>query len=186
MNTFKILGILAVLSCVSCAPYVGRAVDVPEIPSVVKEGEVRNRLGNSVAVGEVRDARESAAEGSTYTEPAGDVAAAVRQALEKTFTDKGMIISLDAPVTVSGEVREWRSAVSAKTTSMIQSEAALAIEVRDPSNKKLYSGVYHGSRSSQFPVASAGDVQDSLGLAMSQAISQMLQDKELVSVLSSY
>ena len=186
MKRISLLLIAFSVVFVGCAAYVGRAVDVPEIPSAVKEGDARARLSSSIAVGEIRDAREVPEEGSNYTEPAGDVASAVKSALERTLTDKGMILSLDAPVTVTGEVREWRSSVSARTTSQIQSEAALAIEVRDPSNKKLYSGVYHGSRSSQFPVASAGDVQDSLGLAMSQAIAQMLQDKDLLNVISSY
>lgn len=186
MSASKKFGFIALLCCVSCAPYIGRAVDVPEIPSAIKEGDVRTRLSSSIAIGEIRDTRDPLGEDSAATEPAGDVAAAVRQALEKSFTDNGMILSLDAPVTITGEVRDWHSTVSAKTTSLIQSEASLAIEVRDPSNRKLYSGVYHGSRSSQFPVASAGDVQDSLGLAMSQAIAQMFQDKELQGVLSSY
>ena len=83
-------------------------------------------------------------------------------------------------------MRKWRSKVGAKDSSAIDSEATLFVELLDPTGKKIYSGTYNGTRSSQFPVVTRIDVQDSLGLAMANAIEQVISDQQLIEMLGSF
>ena len=184
------LVILAYLLGLSaCSVHVGPTMEVPSVPApTVKPGEGRDlKLG--VSLGSIKDARSSATREDTsspegkYTEPAGDVAAAVKTALASALADQGVRLRPNAPLTIFGEVRRWRTQAAATTTTSIHSEAALYVEVVDRSGNRVYSGTYHGSRASEFPIATLSDIKESLGLAMSEAIAQLFDDEEFITAL---
>lgn len=178
---------LLLLASFGCSRSIGRNVEVPDIPSA-EEPAARSKLDVSVNVAEFKDVRDNIAgvdsdSGVSYTEPQGSVTGAVEEAVAQALGARGVLLGGDAPLTVWGEVRKWRSRVETTTISKIESEASLYVEVVDSSGTRRYSGTYHGSRTSQFPIASATDVRQSLGLAMAQAIDQMLDDEEFLNAL---
>ena len=73
--------------------------------------------------------------------------------------------------------------VTATTTSSIQSEASIFLEVLNDKGQRIYSSTFSGTRQSRFPLAKPSDIQLSLGLAMQQAIEQMLNDQQFMNAL---
>ena len=177
-----------IIFCTGCASNIGSSVDVPEIPGPEMPQNTRAKLGATVAIAGIKDVRTSVSTDAAnsdvrFTEPQGDITVAVEGALQKALREKGILVGGESPVTIWGEVRNWRSKVDTTTVSKIQSEAAIYIEVQSLSGSTLYSGTFRGSRSSQFPVASPSDVKDSLGIAMSEAIAQLLDDEDFLNSL---
>lgn len=174
-------------SLTGCAVSPGRTVETPEIPPIAANGESRARLGSYLAVQSVEDRRDaSPSSDAGFTEPFGRVGASVEEGLKNAFRENGISILETAPLTLRTEIRKWRTKVDSKANTMLNSEATLFVELVDPSGKKIYSGSYNGTRASQFPVVTRVDVQDSLALAMANAIGQVVSDPELLNVLSSY
>lgn len=174
-------------SIAGCAVSPGRTVETPEIPAVAPSGEARARLGSYLAIQAVEDRRDSSQSAdSGFTEPFGRVGASVEEGIKNAFRENGISILETAPLSLKAEIRKWRTKVDSRANTMMSSEATLYVELVDPSGKKMYSGSYNGTRSSQFPVVTRVDVQDSLALAMANAIGQVVNDPELLNVLSSY
>jgi hypothetical protein len=173
----------------SCSVHVGSTIEVPDVPAPTISQETKKSLDLDVSLGTIKDMRSTSAEPASedsperYTEPQGDVGQVVKGALQNAFAQCGIRARSDAALSVWGEVRRWRTKVITKSTSSIKSEAALYIEVVDRSGTRVYSGTYHGVRASEFPVASLSDIRESLGLAMTQAIEQLLDDEEFITAL---
>lgn len=110
IDPFFALVLLFGVALPGCAPYVGRNVDVPEVPSApALKGDARTRLATTMALGEFKDMRDPMLENSNYTEPSGNIGAAVRAAIEKSFSDRGVVFTGGAPLLLTGEIRQWRS-----------------------------------------------------------------------------
>lgn len=190
IRTAFLASVLLSLGVASCAPTLGKTIEAPQIPVVASKPEARARLGSYIAVTAVQDARtgQPATDSAVadYTEPYGGVTNIVETGLKNAFRDAGIAVVDTAPVSIKAEVRKWRAQVDTKSTSAISSEATLFVEVDDPTGKRIYSGTYNGTRSSQFPVVTRIDVQDSLGLAMANAIEQVISDPQLVELLNSF
>lgn len=190
---FRRLGVSAFVACTligtltGCAVNPGRTVETPSIPAVAAKGEARARLGSYLAIEGVEDRRDSStASNEGFTEPFGRVGSSVEEGIKSAFRENGISILETAPVTLHAEVRKWRTKVGSGAQTMLDSEATVYVELKDPSGKRLFSGSYNGTRSSQFPVVTRVDVQDSLALAMANAIGQIVSDPGLLNVLSSY
>jgi len=182
--------LLLISFCAACAPRLGATIEAPQIPPASTKSDARAKLGSYVSIQSVEDTRVGPAvnadETPDFTEPYGGVNAIVENGIKKAFQEAGIAVVDSAPVTMKAEVRKWRSQVDAKTTGALSSEATLYVELQDPSGKKLYSGTYNGTRASQFPVVTRVDVQDSLGLAMANAIAQIMTDTQFLELLGSY
>ena len=178
----------------SCAPNLGTTIEAPDLTTpvakdaIAAQPEVRARLGSYVTIQTVTDSRSGLASNidESYTEPYGGVSTNVEAALKKAFQEAGIAVTDSAPVIIKAEVKKWRAHVNTKSTSMIDSEAALTVEVIDPTGKRIYLGNYNGSRSSQFPVVTRVDVKDSLAIAMQNAITQVISDPQLLELLSAF
>ncbi len=174
---------------IGCSRHVGNSIEVPEIPaSPATSAEARARLTSSIALSGFKDVREEVlpiegVDTTTYTQPQGAISQTLEAAVSEAMKEKGMVISGDAPISLWGEVRKWRADVETTTTTNIKSEAALYVELLNSSGQRLYAGTYHGSRASQFPIATADDIKSSLGIAMAQAIGQFLEDEEFLQAL---
>jgi uncharacterized lipoprotein YajG len=182
------------LSCIflssACSIHLGQTVDTPNIatPTPSDLGSTRARLSTTVALDDIKDVRDSIVhldkdENISYTEPSGHVPDAVGRALHKTLQAVGVSVLPSADRRIWGEVRTWRTNVSTKAVTQIKSEAVLYLEVLDNKGKRAYSSTYHGSRMSQFPIATEEDIQESLSIAMSQAITQAVSDEGLLNAL---
>jgi hypothetical protein len=60
------------------------------------------------------------------------------------------------------------------------------IEVLDPANKKIYSGVYRGYSSMEAASVNDQDVSRTLASSLEESVAQVTSDKQLISLLSSY
>ena len=177
----------AVVLMSACAPSLGGTIDAPTIPSVAPKGDARARLGSYLSIQTVEDARSKGISGEAgYTEPAGKVTQIVEDGIKSAFRENGISILDSAPVTLRTEIRQWRAKVTSTAQAEIQSEATIFVEALDPAGHVIYSGTYTGERSSKFPIVSRIDVQDSLGLAMANAIGQAVADPAFLNVLSAY
>ncbi len=181
------LAAAAIVLLSACAPNLGGTIDAPSIPSVSPKGDARARLGSYLSIQTVEDARTKGISGEAgYTEPAGKVTQIVEDGIKNAFRENGISILDSAPVSLRTEIRQWRAKVTSAAQAEIDSEATIFVEALDPAGKVIYSGTYTGNRSSKFPIVSRIDVQDSLGLAMANAIGQAVADPAFLNVLSAY
>lgn len=173
---------------VGCAPHLGATIETPEVPLTEIKSDTRARLGSYVAIQSIEDSRKLSLQEAQpeYTQPAGAVKETVEAAIRDSFRDHGISILDTAPVQMKTYVREWKSQVKSSTTTSIESKAVLYVELFDPSGKRMYSGTYEGTRSSQFPVVNRTDVKDSLGLAMANCISHIIDDPKIMEIIGSY
>lgn len=183
------LGVLLVLS--ACGPSLPSTVPMPRLkPAVQPSSEIKDAPYDIyLYVEQLRDARADTAvaelDGRKIA-AAGDVAPSVMKGLQGALRKKGFKFSDTAPVILSGEIRKWFADVQGGMPSKVKTEAELHIQVLDPANKRIYSGMYTGYASMQGPSMSAKKVSQALGMAMSEAISQVLADQQLIRLLSSF
>ncbi len=187
-KSLSALLIFCSLTFSACAPHLGATIETPEVPLGEIKTETRARLGSFIAMQGLEDRRPAPSSEikPEYTQPAGPVTETVEAALRDAFKEHGITVLDTAPVGLKAEIREWKSKVKVQTNTAIESKAVLAIELFDPTGKRIYSGTYEGSRSSQFPVVNRIDVKDSLGLAMANCISHILDDPKVMEIIGSY
>lgn len=119
-------------------------------------------------------------------QPENDVASAAVDALKQSLTAKGFSFSESAPLIISGELREWIADVSGSLPTKVSAQASVYIEVLDPANKKIYSGVYRGYSSMEAGSVNEQDISKTLASSLEESVSQVTSDKQLISLLSSY
>lgn len=191
-TTKQAVWLIGLFLLASCAPNLGKTIEAPQIPAVATKGDARPRLGTYISIQSVEDARiavdpgTASMDGIDYTEPQGAIGSLVENGLKAAFRENGISVIDSAPLVIRAEVRTWRAHTETKAQSDLASEATLYVEVIDPAGKKLFNGTYNGNRASTFPIITRVDVQDSLGIAMANAISQAVVDPQLLTVLSSY
>jgi hypothetical protein len=181
MKAKKFIILISLLAS-ACVVSVGPTIEAPAIPAPTKSTDVFPVL---VQVKNFRDVRLVSEEEKGPISPEGDISELVKDAFINYLEKRGASVEFSAPVTIEGEIRSWEAQARGTSTGMLNSSASLYIEVKDSSGNKLYSGVFQGSRSSQFPLVSKADIKDSLGFAMAQAIDQSLNDASFRKALNS-
>ncbi len=182
--SFCVLSLLLLFS--ACVSSLGTEVEPEE--------ELLNKFSNSaklpsgiqVSVIEVLDAREEVAteEGGTRKLNAGGaVDELVEKALVDAFTTNGSEVTPTATNQIRGQIRDWHVEITGAATGKLSSTASLYIETLAPDGKVLFSGMYNGSRASEFPIVSRQDVGQSLSISMNEAITQLMSDQGFVSSL---
>jgi uncharacterized lipoprotein YajG len=181
MKTFKNLLSFSILffitSFTACVAVVGPHVPVPAIPPG-SDATPEKAISQLVSVGSFRDVRGTP-EGEQIS-PEGDVTIAVKDAFSIALGKRGARVTPDAPTTIHAEIRNWYATTQSTAAVEVKSKATLYFEIHTKDSQRIFSGEYTGSRSSTFPLVSAKDIGDSLGLSMSQAIDQALSDKALI------
>ncbi len=173
----------------ACGPSLRSQMSLPHLmPSGAPEAQATSRQAY-IFVDQFIDARPSPEIAmvedravAADNPPADAVVAGIRRALEKD----GFTLSDTAPVILSGEVRNWSAKVTPGFSSKSESSAQLFIEVLDPANRRVYSGVYEGFSSKGTPGLDESDVRDTLEVSMTEAIKQLLADRQLIGLLASY
>ena len=179
--------VIAFFALVSCSPSLKSTMAVPFVPEPAAGKAAK--AGITVALDEVRDARTSdalALYGQRSIPPEGQVAPAVRSALESALRRDGITISDSAPLVLTVEIRKWVSNVRSGVPSTADTEAELFVKVFDPANKMIYSGTYSGTASQSSTSLGEPEVRSTLGMAMSEAINQLASDSQLVNLLASF
>ncbi len=182
--------IICSLMSSACGPSLRSTMQVPDIPSVSKKPSQVGSVTNAyLSIDDFQDMRPSAALAEVNgreSSAATSVDIPVRDALAKALEKNGFIISDSAPVVMVGQVKEWKADVHTGMPSSINSRAAVYLEVLDPANKKIYSGTYQGRAMSEQASIDETDVRRTLGSAMSEALSQVVADERLMSLLLSF
>lgn len=172
-----------------CGPSLESQIPVPHIPTPEIAEKLSGERRMLVFVDEFLDERESMAfvEGEDETAQAeGELARGVQSAVRRALETKGFTVTDEAPLVLSGEVREWRAKVDDGFPPEVASRAVLFVSVFDPANKRVFSGEYSGTATVKQASMSQKDVQEAMGLAMSQAVSQIVSDEKLVRLLRSF
>lgn len=176
------------LGAVGCAPGLKHDIVMPSIPAIAENSQVAAG-GAELLVNPFLDARPSATivrykgrDIKTQGEAAAAVEARVRERLERA----GFSFARTAPLALSAELRAWQADVSSGFPADVQSKAAVYVEVRDPANKRIYSGEYTGMASMQHPNLSEDDIRQTLGVSMQQALNQLFADAQLMEILQSF
>jgi len=171
--------IILSLLLASCVAVVGPTTPVPNIP----EGDAISHdemIYSSVSIESFRDVRSEPED--KKISPEGDVNQSVQAAFTNALRKRGVTISNSAPISIHAEIRTWHAITRGK--GELESEASLYIEVHSNTGNRIFSAIYNGHRSSTFPLISAEDINDSLGLSMAQAIDQCLYDASMRNVIS--
>ncbi len=181
--------ILLLSAALGCGPSLGRTIALPEVPAGGAAAVRPVTAGTLLFIDEVKDVRaENALVGYAGKNINADreVSPVVREALEKAFKGRGFTISDSAPIIVTGEVKNWFANVRGGLPGSVDSNASIQIDVFDPANKRIFSGNYQGSAALETPSVDERDIRGALGTAMSEAISQILADQQLIELLASF
>lgn len=185
----RTVSLLLLFTLTACGPSLPSQLSLPHLmPAGAPEAQAPSRQAY-IFVDQFIDVRASqeiakveGREVSAAESPADAVVAGLRRALEKD----GFSLSDTAPVILTGEVRAWTALVTPGFSSESRASAQLFVEVIDPANRRVYSGVYEGFSSKSAPGLDEGDVRETLELSMTEAIKQVLADSQLIGLLSSY
>lgn len=174
-----------------CGPSLRSSLEVPKIaPFAKRDSQLkRDRYDSYVFVDEFVDSRERkrivTIEGRDV-DPAGDVVEAVVDGLERALSMEGFKFSDTAPIILAGEVRQWETQITGGFTKRAESEAALYVEVLDPANKRVYSGVYRGFAAFESPGLDEEDIRETLRTSMTEAVEQVVEDEQLMRLLAAF
>ena len=177
--------LLPLIGCGGTTKSFGPSIEVPAIPS--SSSPAGDKLQNvSVAIDEIKDGRPSPAlveysNGSST--PKTQITESIRSGIEQALQARGMNVSDSAPLILSVEVREWLADMSGVTT---KANAAVAIQLFDPANKLMYSGVYRGHAEIRKSALKELELRDTLGIAMAEAIGQIVRDEKLIKLIAAF
>ena len=180
----SIAGLILGSALLGCAPGL-KTVSVSKIPAI--ESDQANLGSVRVAVRPFQDFRADQSIGiykGTKLQADGDIGRQIQLALEDGLKAKGARLSLFNVPSISGQVTDWYVQVTDEFPSPeVQARAALKLEVFDVNQHRIYSGSYSGTAALKHPLVSQTKVEDTLGLAMKQAILEALTDPDLVAKL---
>lgn len=180
----KTLACLCVSICfaAACSGPPKGAIEVPNVPGT--DSSARSAPSNvTLSVSQLRDGRPVNPRTNTSGNvvfPEGNVGAAVERSIEESLTKKGMIVTHDSPINVTGEILRWQSDVRPGLPKKVESNAEIFVEVRSEGGKKLYEGTFTGEQKLEEGAISKEDVQESLAEAMQEAVGRVVSDRDFL------
>ena len=180
---------LILVATSACSPRLNETLEVPTVPIPPPSKNVEKVSNAYLFIDEFSDTRANKALATMdgkEIQAAGDVVPSVVKALNEALTGRGFEISESAPVMVSGEVRQWIAEISGSVPTRVSVEASIFIEVLDPANKRIYSGVYQGKSWKESSSMKEEDIRRTLGEGMSEAIKRIIADERLMGLISSF
>ncbi len=183
----SVIGAGALLFMSACAKTTGGEVAAPKIPIVQHKMAYPTPVLLNAEISSFQDSRpnQNSSSGKSVTMPVGEVGTLVSKAAEQAFKKRGMELrGAGGMSTIRGRIIEWSATVDGGALPVLGSVAALEVEVVGPEGRPVYTSSYEGTRSSQFPVISESDIQESLGIAMAEALEKMADDRMLTSAIS--
>lgn len=180
----------AILAATACSPSYRPTLEVPKVTVTLKKDPVIDPGQSAfVFVDQFQDGRADTALASIDgkpMQPEGSVVASVVEALKSALETRGFAFSESAPVMLSGQLRQWHAKVTGSLPTKVAAEAAVFVEILDPSNRRIYSGLYKGFSSMESSSISHLDIQQTLAASLDEALRQIATDKQLVTLLASY
>lgn len=185
----RVVAVALIVGLSACSPSLKDTLEVPIVNAPAMAKNVEKVSNAYLYIDEFSDARPNKAIASMdekEIQPAGDVVPSVVKALKEALVNRGFEISESAPVMVSGEVRQWFAEIAGSMPTRVNVEAAIFIEVLDPANKRIYSGVYQGKSWKESSSMKEEDIRKTLGEGMEEAIKRVTADERLMGLISSF
>ncbi len=190
-HRIKFSMLAAPMLLIGCAPEFRPTMAVPQVAPIVKYNPAlkNRRYDASVFIHQFSDARTAEAiaeyEGREI-KPQSAVVENIVSALRRGLESRGYRFSERAPVLIAGEIRKWMAHINGGFKSKVDAQAALYIEIFDPANKRIYSGIYSGYAMLEKTGLEEKDVQEVLATAMAEAMGRVLSDAQFNRLISSY
>ena len=190
-TVFKLaLATLVISAFLACSPSVKKDIDLAGLDIIpLPTGAKVSANSSSVFVDLFSDGRDNEAvliKGDKKANLKNDPGDMVRDAITGALKNKGFVITDTAPLIISGEVKKLVANVEPGFPVKLRSDAKIILEVFDPANEPLYKASYNGFSSVSHPSINSTDVKEALGLALKEAVTQVVKDKELIGVLESF
>lgn len=182
-TAFVFVGLTAVPGC---SPKLPARINAPSVEFPVKAG-VTGEM--SIFIDAFVDARPKKAIVEYNDQEIAhiqDLGPLVVDGIATALQGQGFSIADTAPVILSGQIRQWSAKVTGGMPSKVDSTAELYVELLDPANKRMYSGVYKGFAAVESPSLDEDEVQTALRASMKQTISQMVADQQLIRLLKTF
>ena len=112
----------------------------------------------------------------------GDVTLGVYYALLKAFRKRGFSVTANAPIQLHTSISHWRATVN---DNSIDAEAILIAELF-ADNDKLHTAIFEGFYSQNSDKILDSEVEQSLTQAMSNALSEMIKNPQLMDFITSF
>ena len=191
MKTTKYYIILSLLILSACA--FGTKVKMPEglptpqVPTIeVTQKSLDSSFKPVVHIAQVKDmrSRPTLIKESDISEKTsnGDLGLSVQYALRKAFRTRGFTVSEKAPLIVAVKIDKW---LATKSTDKILSEAAVNVDIVGPDGNILYSNTYDSYTTANSDLNDL-EIMGQLEIAMSSALKQILDDDNLITILTAY
>ncbi|MDR2337776.1 MAG: YajG family lipoprotein [Deltaproteobacteria bacterium] len=180
--------VLLVFIVLACGPTLGSQIQITTVPEPSVEPPEFTRQP-SVTIGFFKDVRPGnyvVKHYETLVQPSNSVSFEVEDVLRRTLVNAGFLVNSAAPVIIKGEIRQWVVDIKSNFPIKLDSKATLWIEIIGPDNKRIYSGIYLGTGHFEKVAVENKDLQNTLNIAMTAAISGIVKDKKLLSILSSF
>lgn len=183
--------IFVLAAMLACGPSLKGTIQVPTLKiAKVLDPSTRTSANTYLFVDEFVDARSdktiALVDGKQQVQTSGEVLPGVVQALKDSLGNVGFTFSDSAPVVIAGQLRKWKADISDRMPTKISADAQLYVEVLDPANKKIYSGVYNGFSTMESNSIGEAEVGKTLSASMEEAVKQVTADRQLISLLQSY
>lgn len=189
-RTLGLVLLCAAFSAGGCSQGYKPTLEVPKVVITLPKETNPDRTRNAfVFIDQFEDHRPSPALATLdgkEMQPEGQVITEVVAAIKAGLEAKGFAISESAPVILSGELRAWHANVTGSFPTNVAAEAIVSVEILDPSNRRIYSGVYKGYSSAESSALDHLDIQQALSSSMEEAVRQIVADKQLQTLLTSY
>jgi hypothetical protein len=178
----KILCSLLCLVLTACAPGLKDSISIsayPVPPSSLEDSIGRGKIG----IKEVIDDRSNPAVCTiSGREVVGETnpTISVRMAAEQYLKAHGyMITQFKSPVRLTIHIKKWNVEVKPKfPMNEISAQATIGTEVFKDDVKKL-TGTYSGMASAKEPFGSQRVIEETLGRALGEALTQMVKDEKM-------
>ena len=181
--------LLAACLLAACSPSLSNSVDMSNERFLQNVSNPPQQASYLISVETLADFRADQAlilKGPNKSQLTGDAGILVEREIRSALSNRGFRVTPDAPLILTGAVKKWQANVSSGLPAKVESEADLLIEVLSPANKLIYKANYNGLASESHPSLNEQDFKNSLSRAMSEALAQLFEDKELLSLLKTF
>jgi uncharacterized lipoprotein YajG len=166
----------------ACSPNLSRPFPVPVLSPLREMTKNESKVEGSrfYFIKDVLDKRVNQTlieyDGESFTTDA-DITPLVREGMEIALGNKGYQSTVKSSVHIVMLIQRWQCQIGEGLPAKIESQAELQVEIITLRGEKVYSGKYIGSAEAHVSNVSNENAKESLGLAMSESIRQVVADE---------
>ena len=159
----------------------------PQLPTIeVSQSSLNSSFKPVVHIAQVKDLRPRPAlikySDTKEKTTNGDIGLSIQYALRKAFRTKGFTVSERAPLVVAVKIEKW---IATKTNSQFVAESAINVDIIGPDGNSLYSNTYDSFATADADFSDI-EILGQLEISMSNSLKQVLEDDNLINILTAY